>query len=322
MLNPAHEYLAKITGFLFTDAQNGGGYAQKYWDPLLAAAYPELEPLPLNHKLLVWCLRVEKVRHLNVSSKLLDLTEHWAGSAGISLQHLIAGFHVACFDRVYEDTTITHDCQKPEGLRLWLDSLTGTNQGSINWFGTQCSQYLGMCFYHHKRSVENQYFGDTSIQWVVSSNQAQAIAALMIFLSWLIANEPLLEQPAESCLPKMVPMRTVLHYVNAIRTSVSLRNFGARSLKPLQIWHVNPAYSELRSKRGQVIQHCQGKPLARVSISKRNGKKTYTGNKMLMKTSQVYPVPFNVKVASISSALVFYSDASHGASDTWRETCI
>ena len=150
MLNPAHEYLAKITGFLFTDAQNGGGYAQKYWDPLLAAAYPELEPLPLNHKLLVWCLRVEKVRHLNVSSKLLDLTEHWAGSAGISLQHLIAGFHVACFDHVYEDTTITHDCQKPEGLRLWLDSLTGTNQGSINWFGTQCSQYLGMCFYHHK----------------------------------------------------------------------------------------------------------------------------------------------------------------------------
>ena len=62
-----------------------------------------------------------------MSSKLLDLTEHWAGSAGISLQHLIAGFHVACFDHVYEDTTMIVKSQK--GYDYGLIPLLGQTKG-------------------------------------------------------------------------------------------------------------------------------------------------------------------------------------------------
>eukprot|EP00973_Karenia_brevis_P002283 306896-Karenia_brevis.AAC.1 len=47
-------------------------------------------------------------------------------------------------------------------------------------------------------------------------------------------------------------MTTVLSFTGALRTGISLRSYGATSLKPLQIWHVHPAYEAIRSKDGQV----------------------------------------------------------------------
>ena len=58
------------------------------------------------------------------------------------------------------------------------------------------------------------------------------------------ANRPILEQPVESYL---LPMKTVLDFTETMKTCVSLGNYGAETLKPLQIWHVAPEFHAVRT---------------------------------------------------------------------------
>ena len=227
------------------------------------------------------------------------MIEFFAGSGQMALQHLIIGCHVAAFDNKYK-SSLTHDCLSPIGLGLWGDALTATHPGAVTWFGTKCSPYLNICFANHKRSARNEYFGDQSISWVVKSNEVQATTALLYFLSTLLNNNPMLEQPAESAMPKMYPMCTVLKFTGAIKTSVSLKKFGATSLKPLQIWHIDEAYTQIPSEEGQVLLPPEMmEPLANYYVDK-NGKKRYNGKKRRMEQSEFYPAAFCAKVARIS----------------------
>jgi hypothetical protein len=123
------------------------------------------------------------------------------------------------------------------------------------------------------------------------------VTSLLFFLSMMIGNEPVLEQPANSILPKIKPLSTVLQACHAIRTSVRLGAYGDSTspAKPLQLWHIHPLYANLHKT--------MVKSTARATLTTRyidkKGKKRFSGNAQ-MKSSQAYPPPFCAKVAQLT----------------------
>ena len=131
------------------------------------------------------------------------------------------------------------NCSTGTGLRLWLDVLCCVRQGGSVWFGTQRGSFLRMCLHTSKRSHENDYIGDESRPFVKEGNRQMAVTALLAFLAHLLGLHFVLEQPLQSVLPLMEPLKSVLAFTGATRTGTWLGQFGGSSPKPLQLWHSN-----------------------------------------------------------------------------------
>lgn len=94
----------------------------------IASAFPELAGYSVEEMLLRLILRVYSVRELNAGAgQLYHVTEHWAGTAMLTLKHIEAGYKCAAFDKVY---TVASDCLTGQGLRYWLDGLSATHEGT------------------------------------------------------------------------------------------------------------------------------------------------------------------------------------------------
>ena len=87
--------------------------------------------------------------------------------------------------------------------------------------------------------------GNTIRAFVRDGNRQADCLSLLVFFSCLVQNEPILEQPAGSVLPKMVSLKTVFQYFHLLKTSLSLGVYGVESTTPLQIWHRSPCYKQL-----------------------------------------------------------------------------
>jgi len=111
-----------------------------------------------------------------------------------------AGIAGKQFDK---DQGADHDCTTPLGFRRWVDAACATVFHAVLWFGTQCSSFVGMSKSHLKRSVENDFLGDISRSFVVVGNALCEVSSFLYFFGYLVDCLPLLEQPANSVLPKL-----------------------------------------------------------------------------------------------------------------------
>ena len=295
-LNPVATGLESHIADFFSYDKTCGGAAESSWPELIQGAYPELRSFSLVHQLSQLVLRNLEIRRLAVhlGFVLLSFTEHWAGGGELTLQHLLVGFVCARFDKLYSDT---HDCETAAGLRLWLDSLTYTEESALNWFGTQCSSFLVCCMKHSKRKPSNGYAGDEKRAFVVSGNHQKDVVSLMYFLSFMFGNEPFLEQPLNSVLPKMRPLRTVFEWAGVTRTVTALGAYGAPTVKRLQLWHCHSVYKALKAR---VPKSSRPKASLTRVVVRKDGKRAFTGKKKEMKDSQAYPPAFAFAVARLS----------------------
>ena len=272
------------------------GFAAALWPDLIDKSVHELKGLTLKNKLVSLGIRCKVIRTL-MHGSLLQFIEGWAGSARTTYWHLMFGFRCACFDYNFTDK---HNVLSPLGLRLWMWALCESEEGSTNWWGTQCSSYLNCCLSKSKRNETNQFWGDQTRKFVRTGNAQQVALSLLYFLSWLFSNEPLLEQPGSSCLAKIPPFKTVKDFVGASCSRLALGSYQATSLKPLQIWHLSKDWIELKKPYPDKAVRQKLERLASQSTSKKTRKRQYNGKKNKMKQSQVYPHPFCKLVATIS----------------------
>ena len=144
--------LQAVRDFLAFDCRYGG-YASELWPELMDMAYPELRECALDCKLTYWFARVWNVRENGVNEQQLrTMIEYCSGCAQLTLQHIVAGFLTAAYDKI-NPSDICQDCLTKEGLRNWLDGLTATQKGAVNWLAPKCAHFLVMCAAHHKRSL-------------------------------------------------------------------------------------------------------------------------------------------------------------------------
>ncbi len=272
--------------FLQLDLESGGTAARD-WAPLLAAAFPECAGETLENMLMFLVRRCHA--HRQSGEPGTECIEFWAGSANLTLEHVRQGLTCRRFDKVYSST---HDCSRPHGLRLWLDELCRSAPECLVWNGTQCSSFVGLCIHQSKRRASNNYLGDESRRFVQQGNTQMRVVSLIVFLSSVLGNRAVLEQPSSSCLPSIEPLRSVLKFSRSMCTTTWLGRFGGATPKPLQLWHVCPAYAALRRTRPP---GCFG----RLTVKK--GRR-YTGKSKALKASQAYPAEFAREVARITAS--------------------
>ena len=279
--NREHLYVS-IMSFLSYDLYNGG-FANACWGVLLTATFPCMRHLPLSRMLLGLCMRAARNRLL-FTDNLLDFIEYSCGVAQITLALCMAGLVGAAFDKQH---SAGQNCLLPEGLALWINAITMTKPGSLQWFGTQCSSFVPVCANNHKRCPDNYYLGDTSRAFVRDGNTQMAITSLLMMLSFWIDNVPILEQPLDSCMPQAAPLTACLTFTNAMRITTYLQVFGAPTLKPLQIWSVHTMIATLAREKPVALD-------AKSGLCKRHGDnmELFTGVPDDLTSSQAYPKGF------------------------------
>jgi hypothetical protein len=264
------------------------------WQQMLGSAYPSMRDLDVGQQ--IYNLAREALQSLNAHPNEHDKNclEYWSGSGMITLFHLRKGMAAKQFDKKNEGN---YDCTTPIGLRLWLDALLyeAASDATV-WIATECSSFSSVCRAVSKRHKNNEYAGDCSRDFVVNGNKQMVVASILFFISWLISLHPIVEQPKPSCMQKARPLKDVLEFTGASCTNTWLGAFEAPSPKPLQLWHPpENLFSQLqRRKPANKLES-----LVTTSASKR-GRRAFSGRKVAMKNSQVYPPRFAFAVAKLT----------------------
>jgi hypothetical protein len=272
-----------IADFLDRDES---GRASTLYPPFLTSAYPEFVGMGLAQMLLLLILRCLRNQAALLQSELLDFVEYAAGQAELTYHCVALGFRGARFDIAYSKD---HDVLTPLGLRLWMDYLSECKKGALVWFGTRCSSFVFVSRGPSGRRQSNDFVGDEAKSWVKNGNDQAAISSLLFFIAFKAGLVPTLEQPCDSCMPKVNPLAHVFNLVKATRVVTWLGAFGGLSPKPIQIWSSSDIVRELR--RGRPIMDQKEK-----LVTVKNGK--VTGTKA-MKQSQAYPPQFGAAVAAM-----------------------
>ena len=276
------ELMDKVNALLATDAANGGR-AQALWPGLLAKTFPELKGLPLDHMLVRFVLRCWQHRHEGADSAF---REFCAGKANLTFQLLRQGLEGFAFDIDYSSG---HNMEAAIGLRLWLDAISNSRHGSLDWFGTKCSPFVGVNQSVTNRREENGWLGDQSKMFVRRGNLQMVVTSLGFALSCLCNNYPVLEQPVTSCMPKCQPLAMVTEHFKCQRVITWHGAFDNKTPKCLQL--ITP----LDAMRH--VSRPRPKGLGRLFTVTPDGK--FHGKKRKLKESQTYSVEFAKCVADI-----------------------
>ena len=287
-----------ITAFVELDAERGGE-ATTFWQPVIDQAYPHLIGTSFREKLCLLCVRTLRNREEH-KSNAYQCIEFFSGVGLLTLAHVELNLRCARFDILYGEA---HDCLKSDGARAYLDALAYTTDKGLCWFGTQCSSFLGLCRGQSNRRESNGWVGDELRPFVSKGNGMMRLTSLCFFIAWATGATPSLEQPTESSLCRVRPMRTVLEFIpNVRRTTTWLGAFGSPSPKPIQVWHCNEKFVALKQRRPDSVKMS----VRLCTEHKREGKRKYSGNKKLLRDSAAYPRDFGRAVARAT-----YADA-HG----------
>lgn len=274
-----------VEGFLDFDRQRGGHVAQ-VWQIMLGLCYPIMKHWSLQRQLHSLVKRVFRNRQNGTSN--LQFIEYFAGSAGLTFAMLCREVAAVAFDIMFQPEH--HDCLSSLGLRCWLDALSGTVEGSMTWFGTKCSSFVALSASQAGRTAENGFRGLEWRPFVMEGNGLGEVTALVWFVSFLMGNTCGLEQPLSSCLPQTSSMASVLSFCGAHKVVTYSACFGARSLKPLQLWFNTNQFDSL--SREKPSWACDV-----LTIRGENG--SFTGKSVEVADSEHYPELFCSEVAKL-----------------------
>ena len=275
-----------IDDFLVLDSKDTG-IAARLWPQLLQRSHPELAVHALDIQLLHLVLDSMRCRRRLAAVDHIDFMELCAGKGNATLQCLIADIRCLCFDK---DFSRDHNMMTGVGLRLWIQSLrklVGTP-----WFATQCSSFVAMCLSQSQRYEENNWLGNCAYDWVEEGNYMMVTTALMMALCYWQGNDPILEQPGGSTMPKCPPMRNVLAHTQATKLVTWHGAFGGSSPKPLQLWSPDRRIAYLRRSRCDVT--------AEERLAETHGEhgEKFTGSG-IMRESQTYSREFGHAIANM-----------------------
>lgn len=274
-----------IEKFVAFDGERGG-HAEHVWQKLLSTSYPALKTWRLAHQLCALVLRVFCNRECGISK--LQFIEYFAGTAGLTMAMLRRGLSAAAFDIIFQP--VHHDCLTAVGLRCWLDALAATTPQAFTWCGTKCSSFVALSSSQAGRTPENGFRGNDWRPFVSEGNGLAEVTALVWLISYLVGNVCGLEQPLSSCLPETRSMSSVLTFCGARKVVTYSACYGARSLKPLQLWFTTDRFDGLtREKPNWAFD----------TLATRGENGSFTGKKHEVAESEHYPELFCSEVASV-----------------------
>ena len=131
------------------------------------------------------------------------------------------------------------------GLALWVNALSMTKPKSMQWHGAHCSSFTVLSVAQSQRCAANRWAGDTSRSCVRDGNAQMVVASLLLWLSIMVGNVPILEQPRDSVMVKCRPLNIVLSWTCATCARTYMQTLGGPTLKPLQLWPTSSMIKDL-----------------------------------------------------------------------------
>ena len=285
----SHFLVSTFDQFLQHGTCVGKGNALRIWPGLLDTLYPNLQGVAdLSRKLALVCEGAFAVR-LRPHVKHHHFVEFWCGTGNLTKALLSFGFEGVGLDVTCSEE---HNCLMSSGLRLWMNLLMSIIEHGLCWLGPPCSSFVILCLAQSQRYDFNDWWGDTSREFVRTGNMHMQIAAIVFLLACVVGLQVCLEQPANSCMCQLPPMYSVLSFVKANKIKTYLGAFGGPTEKPLQIWCNRAAYSQLLRQRSDA---CVSGP----SLVTRNDNGSFTGVKDLLVESGAYTSKFGQHVFKI-----------------------
>ena len=281
------EWTEQLKDFFSVD-DRCGGRCQQTWPRYIEKAYPWMLGWSLEAMLVALLIRTH--HHRRNGRCWLQYLEVFAGKGNLSRAAIEAGLQGASLDiEMNQD----HDILQAYGLKLLLSCLTATLAGALLWVATPCSTFVILSSSVCKRTFENQYLGDIQRYCVQEGNVLADLSGLVLLLGFLLSLKDGMEQPSSSVMPCTPAIRAVLEYIGGRKTETFHFNFGAPTLKPLQLWSSCPYMTRMKRDRPSVA--CiEASALA----EKDQTSGGFTGRKELLKESQEYTLEFGRSVIS------------------------
>ena len=129
-------------------------------------------------------------------------------------------------------------------LKRILQLLARCSRGALAWFGIPCCSWIWVSRSSSRRSGWCPE-GDSSNPWVTAHNKIAARCALLIEICGVLGLYVIVENPLCSLLFEYWAIRLALDRVGATRKSLRLSDFGAESVKPIELWGNVPWLDEL-----------------------------------------------------------------------------
>lgn len=166
-----------------------------------------------------------------------SMGEHWGVLAG------------SAFDWVFEPDE--HNAASSRGVRVILDSITAVRRYGLLWIACECSSFTVLCRSVSLRSEANDWYGDTTKQFVVTGNLLMTVSALFYFIGFALQIHVVVEQPQNSCLEFCHPIKAVFQYTKTNMYRTYLGSFGGNSVKPLSLYSTWNRLSAMECEKPQ-----------------------------------------------------------------------
>lgn len=256
-----------------------------------------------------------------------DFVDICAGKARIAKWALAAGLTGAAIDIEYGQHM---DINTDEGLALAIVCVLRVVVGGLVFLACKCSSWIWMCRASTKRSHENPQ-GNPKAPSVIEGNKLNLRCSLLCRLAHSCLSRWVVEQPDSSLFFDTDSMKAVRAHCQAHLVQFSMASFGhvarkgtyllgtvdwleelanagassaAPSGKPgaeLGNTGTSRAASSGKPKKGS--GKGKGKAKAKAALVKvargADGKRTFTGDKVALKDSQVYPARFALCVVQL-----------------------
>lgn len=276
--------------FFQRDLQENHGRACRVWTSMINDAFPELQGMDVVRSLTYLSIVTWRWRRSSSRRRSLQFIEYFCGEGNLSKALLRINERGIPFDIRLNPL---HNFLTPSGIRLAILSLMTTSENALIWFGTPCSSWSIICLVWSRRYEENFFLGDESFEFVRIGNRLMDFTALLYLLSFVISTFVVLEQPRDSVLPKCTSMKLVLNFSCSGRVLTYGAAFGAGSLKPWQLWSTNSAILTLERRRPDIFT-------SSLMVHSESGR--FSGNRDLIRASEIYPPGFGLAVAQMIQA--------------------
>lgn len=282
-----HRWSVQLQAFFNVDAEMGGR-AKLLWASYISSAYPFMEGWSVENMLLALLIRT--AHHRREGRCWVEYIELFCGKANLSRAAIEKGLSGLSLDL---EMNVRHDILQSHGLKLVLSAITATLPGALLWVATPCSTFVILSSSVCQRTFDNNFLGNTERFCVIEGNVLADLSALVLLLGYLLELKDGLEQPGSSVLPLTPAIKAVLHFIGSVKTDTYHFNFGAPSLKPLQLWSSCQFMTRMKRDR-PAVSGCETSALA----EKNESSGGFTGRKELLKESQVYTLEFGRSVIS------------------------
>ncbi len=272
--------------FFCQDERENNGRAYQVWTSMLHEAFPEL--VAMNIVRLLTYLAIVALRWRR-TRRCFQFIEFFCGQGNLSNALLRINKRGLPLDI---RLNLAHNFLTSIGIRFAVLAVMVTTENALVWFGTPCSSWSIICMVWSRRYEENLFLGDEQFEFVRIGNRLMDFTALMYLFAFSIRTTVVLEQPRDSVLPKCTSMKLVLHFSLSGCVQTYGAAFGAASLKPWQLWSNDSTILSLQRRRPDVST-------SSLMIHSESG---FSGNRDLVRSSEVYPPAFGLAVANMLQA--------------------